>query len=515
MKISKTTVRIILLLSILIISNFIWLKLDTQPPHWDFAVHLSYSMNYLDSLKNFDLKQFFLGYSYWPPLTYYITDLFFLIFGINERVAVLSLTPFLVIMVVSIFKLGDLLGGKKLGWLSLIVLIGIPSLMSQAREYLLDLPLTAMFMLNTYLFLKSDFFSNQKYSVLFGITSGLGLLTKWSYGIFLAGFFLLIGLRFLKKTKQENWINLMTVLFFIASISGPWYSSNFFTRKDILLRQIIEAIKERGEPIFSVGSSLYFYHFYSLYFVHFRFPLTVFLVIGLAYLLFNLKKNVKTGLVLFVASFYFAVLSVYPIKDPRYVEPITPLLVIIISLWVVKIKGKLLRRFLLTALIGVSIFNYISSTFGIRQIPETLEFNIFNKPILFYQQKGYTQGPPVQEDWRISKLVKKIAQDIKISAENKTSARVIALIHKDKMFYNKYTFGYYARLYFPRTVQLQTFELKNRDCQDVYQSYPDYLIINLETLSSLQQCLKYFKDYEEIGNNILPDKTRVVSLKLK
>src|SRR3989304_4538966 len=89
---------LILLIFFLILLNAIWLKLDNKPPHWDFAVNLSYSIFHLENLKSLNLQGLIYSYSYWPPLSYYITSVAFLLFGIHEDIGVLSLSPFLVIL---------------------------------------------------------------------------------------------------------------------------------------------------------------------------------------------------------------------------------------------------------------------------------------------------------------------------------------------------------------------------------------------------------------------------------
>src|SRR3990167_7705544 len=244
MKKYRLEVYVFFLILLLVAFNIIWLKIDIRPPHWDFAIHLINTLSYLDFLRNIDFKNLLFGYFYYPPFVYYLTSFTFLIFAIHEDIAVLSLTPFLIILIYFTFKLGKLFYGKKTGLLSVVGLIGMSFLMSLTREYLLDFPLTAMVVMNAYFFFRSRFFTDKKYSLLFAIGSGLGMLTKWTYVIFLAGAIFLFFLDFIRSRHAEKLVNFALMLIILFYIAGPWYMGNLTNIKNDLVGNVEIAITE-------------------------------------------------------------------------------------------------------------------------------------------------------------------------------------------------------------------------------------------------------------------------------
>jgi len=60
-----------------------------------------------------------------------------------------------------------------------------------------------MVALSVYLLIRTDYFGNKKYSALFGLSVGLGMLTKWTYFIFLGGLFLFYFLNSFGNLMRE------------------------------------------------------------------------------------------------------------------------------------------------------------------------------------------------------------------------------------------------------------------------------------------------------------------------
>lgn len=513
MFIKKYTVELLVLTIILslLLVNVFWLHLDTRPPHWDFARHLTNSLYYLDSLKSYDIRSLILDYSYYPPFSYYITSLVFLIFGIHEDIAVLSLTPFLLILIFFTFKLGKLLYDRKTGLLAVISVIGLPFLMSVTREYLLDFPLTAMIVMNTYFFVKSDFLKDKKYLILFAVGSGLALLTKWTYMNFFLGMVILVIIDLFRRKQLGRLRDIFFTVVLISCIAGPWYLSNISNLRYSFFENIQIAKREGDSPINS--SSSFFYYLKSLYMDHLRFPLTVLFVIGMIHLVFNRKKNKKLSLILFLSVFYLLTVTFYLNKDPRFIMLVTPFLAIITSFWILKINQRWLRIVLISFVMVLSIFNYTTSAFGLKQLPEILEYKIFTVPIVIYKQWGHTLTPARRENWYVDKIVRRIAKDIDTS-ENKINGLNIELVlQNDKMFFNMFNFRYYQGLYLPTGIYINTQIIKNNDCENIIRAASRYLIINSDLVSILKSCSKLKSEYKNLEEYLLPDNSKVLLLK--
>lgn len=505
---------VIILFFLVFFSNVIWLNIDTRPPHWDFAIHLSNVLDYFEFLNTKKITDFIIEYRYYPPLSYYITAIFYKFFGINEDIAVLSLTFYLIILFFSLFKIGEFIKNDYLGFLIIISLIGSPFLISQTREYQLDFPLTSMIALNFYLFLKADLFNKTKYSLLFGLTSGLALLTKWTYLIFFIG--IVISSFFDKNVFDKKKINLIKLklknilfcFFIVFLIAGPWYINNFDKLKLGFKENSLNGIQEKDPSILTVDSLLWYLK--SIYYDHLRFPFLILFLIGLFSLFFKNKKMIKVknykGIfyILFISFFYLLVMTFHINKDARYIEPLTIVFIILISFWIVNIKRLIFRRIMIFLLIFISFFNFYTCSFGIKFIPETLKLNFFGMEIIWWKQYGYTLGIPKKENWHLKEIIKKIKIPLK---------KTLFVLKKDKMFFNFFNIYYYKKLY-AKDISLNLVIDKNLCYEESSYFYYDYIVVNSDFYNELfLKCYFLNKDFKEIENFSLPDNSELIVFK--
>ncbi|MCR4313017.1 MAG: glycosyltransferase family 39 protein [Candidatus Roizmanbacteria bacterium] len=498
-----------LIFFILTICNFIWLKIDIRPPHWDFAIHLSNIFDYFDLLEKNEIISLITYFNYhppqfnnyYPPLSYYLTISTYKLFGIGEDIAVLSLTPFLAIIIFSIYKIGQTLKNNKLGFLMVVSLVGMPFLMSQTREYQLDFPLTAMVSLNLYLFLKTNLFKNRKFSIIFGLVSGLAMLTKWTYSIFFIGI-LITGMVFVKK--KNSFIifkNYLIVFVMMLIISGPWYINNLPVLKQTLGKNITIAINEHDPNILTKESSLWYAN--SIYKDHLRFPLLIFNVVGLIYLIKDRKKLSKILQLTFISLFYLLIMTLYRNKDPRFIEPLTPIFSIFACFWILELKNSFFRKILIISLILLSAFNYYSASFGFVKLPIVLESRFLGKNIIWFKQYGYTLGPPKKENWHLKEIFNEMTG---------VSKRTLFLVNEDKMFLNIFNILYYQRLFSKYLIGINVGDGR---CKNTMINYY-YLVVNdIPESKLLNECKIISNNFYKNKEFYLPDNSVVVIFKKK
>ena len=158
----------------------LWVSLETRPPHWDKARHLTNTLVYLDTFGSTSFLHWLQGYYTYPPLVYWVTDIFYVVLGSTAVwVAVLSQAVFLAVLTFATYGIGKELWSRRVGLLAAFFVLTSPMLVSQFKDYLLDAPLTAMVALALYLLIRADAFRERRSSVLFGVACGLGMLTKW------------------------------------------------------------------------------------------------------------------------------------------------------------------------------------------------------------------------------------------------------------------------------------------------------------------------------------------------
>ena len=143
--------------------------------------HLWTSLLYLHELRLRTFYHLWTNYYYYPPFRYWTTLPFYLAFGTSLKVAVLSNIVFIALLVFSMYGIGRELWDRTTGLLSALFISALPLIASQFKEYQLDSELTAMVAWSLYALIRTREFSNRRDSLWFGLTFGLGMLTKWTF----------------------------------------------------------------------------------------------------------------------------------------------------------------------------------------------------------------------------------------------------------------------------------------------------------------------------------------------
>ncbi|MFA5200598.1 MAG: glycosyltransferase family 39 protein, partial [Candidatus Omnitrophota bacterium] len=217
-----------------IINNYIWLTENSALGFGDASLHLSNSLNFYEYLRagegNLFIRIFdlFNGnriiYRFWPPFVYLVTAGLRFIFGHSLIAVKLATSSFyLIILILSVYLLGYYYRNVRTGIFSSFLVSMYPGIFGISREYLLDFPLVAMVSLCMLLVFKSDKFKNRLYSLIFGLTFGISILTKPQ-----AAFFILpVVLYFLAGRTKDNWRaklkNLLLAILTALTTTSIWF----------------------------------------------------------------------------------------------------------------------------------------------------------------------------------------------------------------------------------------------------------------------------------------------------
>jgi 4-amino-4-deoxy-L-arabinose transferase-like glycosyltransferase len=224
-------VVLFLLFLFLGITNHIWLRANKISPFWDESRHLVTTIRYANAIPHSpNILKAIWGIDHpYPPLFFLASVPICLIWGNSLKVLAMSNLTFFAILIFSVYKTGEKLFNKKVGLLATFMTAMSPLVFGPSRMFLLEFASAAMIMPGIHLLIATEYFSNRKYSVLFGLSIGLGMLTRETFFIFLLGPTIYILYEAFSKPgaeKRKKTINLLISLVIGSILSLPYYLKN-------------------------------------------------------------------------------------------------------------------------------------------------------------------------------------------------------------------------------------------------------------------------------------------------
>lgn len=429
------------MVGIISIANLVWIFSEGRPPHWDMARHLWNSLNYLELFQQHNLDSMLSAYHYYPPSIYFVALPFYILFGASIPTAVFSNVIFIAIGAFSMYALGEELWNRRTGLLAVLFLLCSPMLVTQFKEFQIDAPLTALTALTLYLIVRSREFVSTKFSILLGISLGLGLLTKWTYGFIIAAPLGLAILSSLLLTFREKaWRRLGNVVACLVSaytVASVWYITNIKQLKFDLALNGVGAGAREGDPVVGSLASNIWYGWNLISNQLYLIP-SLFLLVGLVYL-FTKKKHIwanRYPLVLVIGVLLF--FTLLRNKDARYTLPAMVGISVLATYWITQLKQKTQIAISIGLIAYLMVMFYVIS-FGIRWLPSQIRLTGGTYPITGFAQRGYLIGPPSDENWHLSNVFARIG---KLPA----SQRYVYYSGTDTIWFNNWDLTYYTKL---------------------------------------------------------------------
>lgn len=456
------------IVSFYLVNNFVWLKLNTYPSGPDEPYHLTASLKIFkaittavtsNNIMNIFAPPPFVNTGHWPPFFHISSAILNIFLGTSYISSIMVNIVYFLILLFSIYFTGLKLFNKNTGISAVILISMYPMVFRYSRIFGPDFALLAMVCLSICLLLYTEHFRNRKFSILFGFSLGLGMLTKWTFVLFLMGPLIFIFFNsFLTKIKQEFYLK-QRVLNFILSliiavvISLFWYSPAFFVvikRSTIFLSsmffylsepnaelipgRLIRLDKFLSYPFFLVneGISLLFF--------------TFFLIILFFYLL---RAKNRLFLILWFI-FPYLILSLPLSKEGRFMLPALPAIALISASGFQNIGSKKMRYFFCCAMISLGLLQFFDISYNFYRNGESLCFQtpIGALHIPYFpttEHHEWSYGPPLKKDWKIHKIADEIIKYYKYAPD--FSSPIIGIICEDdyinKIFGYPYIINYY------------------------------------------------------------------------
>lgn len=425
---------------IVIAINYTWRSIESRPPHWDMARHLYNSVNYFDYAKSFQLKNLITDYKYYPPLLYWVAIPFYFIFGASLKSSILVNSVFIFILAFATYGIGNRLWNRKVGFFAAVFILCSPMIVSQFKEFQLDAPATAMTALSLYLLMRSKEFSSRWWSLAFGLSLGLALLTKWTLIFVLIlpiGYAVVIALQSdLRNKKADRFFNMLTCFLSAFFVMSFWYIQNLSQiYTDLINNGTAAGVREGDPPVGSFASNIWYFNNLvnnQLYIIPFSF-----FTVGLAYSFKNignyLRKNAYPLLLIIGTMFFFTFIRN---KDARYTLPALVGVAIIAVYWIFELKDKKYK-----AILSLSIIVYCLVAFWLISFGGSFGVHAYNfGNYTIFAPNGYLIGSPTKENWQ----QEEIFRDISKHSSNKT---LYTGYIPESMYFNSWGNQYYAIFY--------------------------------------------------------------------
>jgi hypothetical protein len=316
------------------------------------AFHLS---SYYDALSNGDMRLLkeTIRYDDYPP--FYKVSSAIVLMETGKNWAMMNLINnmfYLLILLAATYLIASILFDKTIGLIAAVLLSANPVVCAYFTRYSIDFALMGAVTLSIYLLLRSELFSNYRWSILFGISFGAGMMVKDPYAAFLIGpvsycaIIAMVG-SMGKRQDRIKTIRNIAVISAIAFIIMSPYFCKMSNLKHFVNIPLCEHTPFTSRDIRSFSSGL-IANFLGLQFL----PIFVLGILAL------IKHNNKDGVRIILLWMIVPIITVMLMphwKSFRYVLPVMPVLVIIsaagMSLLIRKWYGKLL----FVAIMGISI----------------------------------------------------------------------------------------------------------------------------------------------------------------
>ena len=169
-----------------------------------------------------------------PPIMYIFAQPFYWIFGYDAHSATLANVALLALILWLTFDFGRRWSNPTVGLLAALLTGLFPMLAAMSRLFYLDNIVAALVMLNLLALLRCENFTRRGWSLVWGVSLGLGMLAKWPYPIhiLLPSLFVLwqadfFGQQWLALRKfQVDWRKLALALLLAAVVVALWYLPN-------------------------------------------------------------------------------------------------------------------------------------------------------------------------------------------------------------------------------------------------------------------------------------------------
>ena len=428
-----------LLVSTVGVLNYFWLSQNTVPPHWDAANHMTSAMTYHGVLSQcFSQSHFALpglrhcldelvsvNQCVYPPLFPLAGGLVIFLAGSSITALAMTNLPFIALLVGTTYLMGRTIHSRLAGVLAAILIVAYPLVFQMSHEFMLEFAMLAIAAAASCFLLLSDRFSKTGMTVLFGLTTGLGALTKITLLTYLIGPAIWVFAHLLTDVVRrrvdayEAARRLLTLAGALAlglAVAALWYWPNraaFLSRlRTVASLDVIDA------PVLSLESLAYYPN--AMIWAQMGPPLFLLFIYGAFRFASHVTSEWRDLLLVWIGSIY-VILTAFSHKGPH-----DSIGILVPAALISAIGIASLRRRRYAAVAVVSCFALLQV--AVMTLPSTLGARVGT-----FGWVDVVSPFPLAEDWKVEDTLHSLAN---------RPARVAVI--SDHIFINGTTLRFYA-----------------------------------------------------------------------
>ncbi|HPQ68646.1 MAG TPA: glycosyltransferase family 39 protein [bacterium] len=316
----------------------------------------------------------------YPPLYYLVSIVTHHLLGMGKQASIAANIPFWIALLLGTFGLTRRITNSPAAALLACLLVGTyPLTSSMSRMVMLDFALAGMVALAMWLLVESDAFARRGMTIAFGIVCGLGMLTRSSFVIFLAGPTMVELIRAGRRSRLpetdvpwRKWLTSFGVAMGLGLlIAAYWYSQNLSMKlANGVFRVSNEAANHPDISFFSLKGLLFYPYALT------DMAISPWLTIPLLAALPGLAAH-KWPHRLFMAAWIvvpYLFFSNLDWKLARYVIPLLPALAVLTATGLLAWRNRAVRIVAGALTVALALGQWAGLTFGLAQ-PKHLSEN--------------------------------------------------------------------------------------------------------------------------------------------
>ncbi len=220
-----------------VVASIYWIRHNIVPLGHDTAGHLERTLDIAHLLAHPSAQTLFQVITFHdlrPPIMYIFAQPFYWLFGYSAQDATFANVALLALILWLTFEFGQRWSNVVVGLFAALLAGLFPMLAAMSRLFYLDNLVAALVLLNLLALLRCEGFTRRKWSLVWGISLGLGMLAKWPYPIhiLLPSLYVLWRVDFFQEQWQAlrhwqvDWRKLGLALLIATGLVALWYLPN-------------------------------------------------------------------------------------------------------------------------------------------------------------------------------------------------------------------------------------------------------------------------------------------------